>query len=76
MIGWGQPGGVEHIMEQYLDERGLHGEKSHIGHHGHEIPVLRYCGNDEFEAYMRRDYENCELRSFIAAFPHGSVNNR
>ena len=44
---------------------------TNIGHHGHEMPVLPYCADDgEFEVYMQLDYENCELRSFIASFPH------
>ena len=35
-----------------------------------DVPVFQYCGDAAFEQYMRRDYENCELRSFVVAFPH------
>jgi len=65
LVSWGQPGGVQWIMEQHLDKRGV----CNISQEGEEVPVLKYCGDKAFQDYMRRDYENCELRSFVAAFP-------
>lgn len=60
-LNWGLPGGVPMMMPQVLDER-ENVEK--------EMPVLEYRGDPSFEEYMRSDYANCELRSFVAAFPH------
>jgi broad specificity phosphatase PhoE len=63
LVSWGQPGGVLWIMPQVHDSRHPKPEQ--------EIPILQYRGDDEdFEAYMRRDYDNCELRSFMVAFPN------
>jgi broad specificity phosphatase PhoE len=65
---WGQPGGVPWIMPQLLDHRHPKPDQ--------EIPVVQYCGGDDdddaalLETYLRRDYDNCELRSFVVAFPN------
>ena len=32
-------------------------------------PVVRYCGDKEWEEQMRASYENCELRSMVVVFP-------
>lgn len=64
ILNWGQDGGVPLMPEQHLDDRGEYAEN---------VPLFRYCGNDgEFEAYMRRSYNNCELRSFLMTFPSQS----
>jgi broad specificity phosphatase PhoE len=61
ILNWGQDGGVPLMPEQHLDDRGEYTEN---------VPLFRYCGNDrEFEAYMRRSYDHCELRSFLMTFP-------
>jgi broad specificity phosphatase PhoE len=65
-LNWGQEGGVPQQMEQCLDERELKVE----------LPVVQYGGgNAEWEAFMRSDYENCELRSCIVAFPRTEEAN-
>jgi len=33
------------------------------------IPVVQYMGDKKFEESLRADYDNCELRSMILAFP-------
>jgi broad specificity phosphatase PhoE len=64
ILNWGQSGGtgggaegagVPRIMPQLLDE--AFDPSTHI-------KLFEYCGDDEFEDYMRSDYDNCELRSF------------
>ncbi|CAB9509952.1 Pfam:PGAM [Seminavis robusta] len=62
-LSWGQPGGVLWIMPQTLDTRNPKPAT--------ETPVVAYHGDDDgsFEAAIRQDYENCELRSFVAAYP-------
>lgn len=80
ILSWGQSGGVPMMMPQALDERMRENEDNQvfmtqnlddrIGLDKEEVPVFQYCGDSTFEEYMRRDYENCELRSFVAAFPH------
>ena len=32
-------------------------------------PVVRYCGDKDWEEQMRASYENCELRSMVVVFP-------
>ena len=62
ILSWGQEGGVQFRMEQILDERVL-------GEEGDDIPLLDYDDEDkDFEEYVRKDYANCELRSFVVAF--------
>lgn len=84
ILSWGQAGGVPMMMSQALDGRGG-GAAAIGGTHEEvfmtqdlddreeanrkEVPVFQYCGDEAFEEYMRGDYENCELRSFVAAFP-------
>lgn len=59
ILGWGQDGGVESLMTQSLDERSNPQE---------DVPLLHYCGDIAFEEYMRADYKNCEMRSFVLVF--------
>mmetsp|Transcript_23369 Transcript_23369/g.32742 ORF Transcript_23369/g.32742 Transcript_23369/m.32742 type:complete len:382 (+) Transcript_23369:296-1441(+) len=63
IFGWGQSnGGVLNAMDQVLDMRDKEME--------FDVPVFRYCGDDEtFETHMRQDYDNCEMRSCVIAFP-------
>lgn len=64
---WGQSGGVPQLMEQSLDQRSPAPEE--------ESPVVQYCGDEDFETFMRSDYQNCELRSFVGAFPNSEGSN-
>jgi broad specificity phosphatase PhoE len=66
IFNWGQEGGVPFMPEQHLDDRFSGQEKSV------NVPLFRYYGNDDFEAYMRRSYDNCELRSFLLSFSSDS----
>jgi broad specificity phosphatase PhoE len=60
ILNWGQEGGVPLMPEQHLDNRGDE----------QDVALFRYCGDDStFEEYMRSGYNNCELRSFLIAFP-------
>ena len=60
-MSWGQTGGVAMQMEQRLDERPNPTNE----------PIFRYHSSDDddkeedFETYLRADYANCELRSFV-----------
>lgn len=71
IVNWGQTGGIPRLMPQVLDE--TFDPTTHI-------PLFRYCAsinNDDddddddttFEQEMRRDYDNCELRSFVLVRP-------
>lgn len=61
ILNWGQEGGVPLMPEQHLDDRGEEAE---------DIPLFRYATDDDgFEKYMRSGFNNCELRSFLMAFP-------
>jgi hypothetical protein len=31
-------------------------------------PVVTYGGDDAFEAQMRQDWDNCELRTFLVSY--------
>jgi broad specificity phosphatase PhoE len=66
-LNWGQPGGVPMQMPQVLDKRNVINNNAEDHK---EVPVFEYYGDSAFEEYMRGDYANCELRSFVAAFPH------
>ena len=55
----------EIFMVQNLDDRQATADGKDVV----DVPVFQYCGDSIFEEYMRRDYENCELRSFLVAFP-------
>lgn len=60
ILNWGQEGGVPLMPEQHLDNRGEEAQ---------DVALFRYRGDDGFEEYMRSGYNNCELRSFLMAFP-------
>jgi broad specificity phosphatase PhoE len=60
-FNWGQIGGVPFLKTQFLDDREESLRKI-------DIPLLTYCGDQEFEMHMRSDYKNCELRSFVLVF--------
>jgi broad specificity phosphatase PhoE len=59
ILSWGHDGGVKSIMDQTLDDRQAPGP---------DVPVLGYCGDNNFERQMRADYDNCEMRSFAIVF--------
>jgi broad specificity phosphatase PhoE len=59
ILSWGHEGGVQSIMDQTLDDRQAPGP---------DVPVLGYCGDNNFERQMRADYDNCEMRSFAIVF--------
>jgi broad specificity phosphatase PhoE len=63
ILNWGQEGGVPFMPKQHLDDRGENAE---------DVALFRYCGDVEFEEYMRSVYNNCELRSFLMTFPSRS----
>ena len=76
MLNWGQVGDIPltGVPPQVLDDRVV-GVESAV-----DYPLFEYCGDDDddvdgeggggeeyggvFETYMRRKYDNCELRSF------------
>jgi hypothetical protein len=62
ILNWGQEGGVPFMPEQHLDDRITEKESSV------NVPLFRYHGSGEFEAYMRCSYDHCELRSFLLSF--------
>ena len=47
-------------VPQVLDTR--------LGDDCQDVPVVNYGHNDELDAYVRKDFENCELRSMIVAY--------
>lgn len=59
ILSWGQEGGVEFAMSQLLDDR---------EDPGPDVPLKRYRGDEKFEQYVRRDFANCEMRSFVLVF--------
>ena len=65
--GWtqaeGWPGSVPFAPPQELDQRPPSAR---------DVAVVRYAGEKpaDLEQFMRRDYANCELRSFLVAFGH------
>ena len=58
VLSWGQRGGVALQLPQTLDERK---DKTNE-------PLVQYGGDEEFEEFVRKDYANCELRSFVVVF--------
>ena len=40
-----------------------------LGGEAEDHPVVRYCGDKEWEDSMRACYDNCELRSMVVVFP-------
>jgi broad specificity phosphatase PhoE len=60
-FNWGQIGGVPMKKAQFLDDRDESLRET-------EFPLFTYCADKEFEKYMRSDYKNCELRSFVLVF--------
>ena len=63
LFSWGLEGGVRAAPEQTL--AGAMSGASFAA--DAETPVAAY-DDDEFEAKMRRDWENCELRTFLVAY--------
>lgn len=68
---WGHPGGVPMQVPQRLTDA----QQKHEMEEWDKLhpPVLHYRRGDEkhdsFEQWMRSDYENAEMRSFVIAFP-------
>lgn len=48
------------LVDQTLDTR--------QGENAKDVPVVKYCGDTDFELSLRKDFDNCELRSMIVAF--------
>jgi broad specificity phosphatase PhoE len=65
-MSWGQHGGVEFLMEQTLDDR---------IDPGPDLPLLSYNGDKNLESYVRKDYGNCEVRSFVVVFDSMELAN-
>jgi broad specificity phosphatase PhoE len=61
VLNWGQEGGVPLMMPQFLDERQ---DKTNQKLFEYNIGGTDDDSTTTFEDYMRRDYENCESRSF------------
>ena len=80
LLNWGQEGGVPDRVPQTLDDRrrpGRHSPPSDEDSFPHppeeDIKLLEYANEQvidhdgkpcSFETYMRRDFQNCEVRSF------------
>jgi broad specificity phosphatase PhoE len=70
---WGHPGGVPMQVTQSLTDPQLLQDKD-VMHKLHP-PVVQYHRrgdsdeHEKFERWMRSDYENAEMRSFVVAFP-------
>lgn len=58
ILNWGLTGRVPLLPPQHLDQRSSEAQSI-------EVPILRFCGDAEFETKMRSNYDNCELRSFL-----------
>ncbi len=64
LLNWGQEGGVPKLMPQCLDTR-KDATDTKLLHYANDMVLLHETGDElSFEEYMRRDFENCELRSF------------
>ena len=60
LLNFGHEGKPPTSVEQALDTRGPDAI---------DVPVVRYCGDqDDFEDSIRKDFDNCELRSVVLAF--------
>lgn len=65
LFSYGHPGGVRGAPEQIFDSGGVLDTSK-------GAPVVDYCGDAEFEAMMRADYENCECRDLVIDFSASS----
>ena len=63
ILNWGQQGGVPKLMPQQLDDREDKTSTKLFGYADDLVP-LENGEEVSFEEYMRRDFRNCELRSF------------
>jgi len=75
VFSFGHVGGVKDAPEQWLsaegDGAGANGVAGAGPHTDADAPVVHYGdANDDkgFEELMRRDWENCELRTFLVAY--------
>ena len=62
-FSWGHAGGVRAAPEQTL--RRVSGA---FDEGDASTPVVTYEGDDAFEAHMRQDWDNCELRTFLVSY--------
>lgn len=62
-FSWGHAGGVRAAPEQTL--RFVSGA---FDEGDASTPVVTYGGDDAFEAQMRQDWDNCELRTFLVSY--------
>jgi broad specificity phosphatase PhoE len=62
VFSWGQDGGVRAAPDQALGES-VWGELVDVN-----VPVVDYRGDVKLEYDLRRDWENCEMRTFLVAF--------
>lgn len=77
-LSWGQEGGVQWMPPQTLDDRhhtsknknksGVNDDSSSAALPPDDVPLLNYNGDKAFEDYVRKEYANCELRSFCVVF--------
>ena len=62
-FSWGHAGGARAAPEQTL--RFVSGA---FDEGDASTPVVTYGGDDAFEAQMRQDWDNCELRTFLVSY--------
>ena len=66
ILHWGHNDtGVPLAPSQHLDIRSDEEKKQ-----TDTIPVVKFVGTNEFETFMRSDYANCEMRSFLLLMKH------
>ena len=63
LFSWGHAGGVRAAPEQTLWRVGGAADEGDAG-----TPVVTYGNDAAFEARMREDWDNCELRSFLVCY--------
>lgn len=73
ILNWGQQGGVPKLMPQRLDDR-QEKRDSKLFHYAEDV-VLHSNDQIPFEEFMRRDFENCELRSFCMLVQESSSDD-
>lgn len=66
LFSWGHEGGVRAAPDQSL--RGVCGGRYGTQWEDADVTVVDYGDDEVFEAFMRDDWENCELRTFLVAY--------
>lgn len=66
LFSWGQEGGVLRAPEQSLT--GVGGREEGASAEDADVPVVDYGEDELFEVFMREDWGNCEMRTFLVAY--------